>query len=191
MAAREEITQLLLDLSEGKEEVWEELMAKLYDELRRLAHGRLRFERKGHTLSTTALVHEAYLKLINLDRLQWQNRTQFFAVASQAMRRILVDYARTAKRLKRGGSQAPLSLDDPEHHVLPMMSQEDAEELLALDEALTRLGAISERQRQVIELRFFSGLTIQETAEVLGIGLNTVKRDWNAARAWLNRELDA
>lgn len=188
MHAREEITQLLVDVSEGREEAWEPLMAKVYDELRQLAHGRLRYERRGHTLSTTALVHEAYLKLVNLDRLQWQNRGQFFAIASQAMRRILVDYARTAKRLKRGGGQAPLSLDtqdlDP-----PMMTEADANDVLALDDALDRLGAVSTRQRQVVELRFFSGLTIQETADVLGVGLNTVKRDWSTARAWLNREL--
>ncbi len=189
MSAREEITQLLIEVAQGREEAWEPLMGKVYQELRMLAHQRLRFERRGHTLGTTALVHEAYLKLVNLDRLHWQNRSQFFAVAAQAMRRILVDYARTAKRLKRGGGQVPLSLDDPDQNALPVMSEEEAEELLALDEALTQLGAISERQRQVVELRFFSGLTIQETAEVLDIGLNTVKRDWNAARAWLNRAL--
>ncbi|HMB91944.1 MAG TPA: ECF-type sigma factor [Rhodothermales bacterium] len=189
MHAREEITQLLIEVSEGQEAAWEPLMAKVYDELRQLAHGRLRFERRGHTLGTTALVHEAYLKLVNLDRLQWQNRGQFFAIASQAMRRILVDYARTAKRLKRGGGQAPVSLDAQQSEPLPMMTEEDADDMLALDDALDRLGAVSTRQQQVVELRFFSGLTIQETAEVLGVGLNTVKRDWSTARAWLNREL--
>lgn len=190
MSAREDITQLLVELADGRAEVWDELMAQVYGELRRLAHGRLRHERPGHTLSTTALVHEAYLKLVDLDQIQWQNRSQFFAIASTAMRRILVDYARTAKRLKRGGGQKPISLDEPDADRLPVMTEEDADDMIALDEALTRLGAVSERQRQVVELRFFSGLTIQETAEVLGVGLNTVKRDWATARAWLNRELE-
>lgn len=159
MNAREEITQLLVEVSEGRDEAWEPLMATVYDELRRLARGRLRLERRGHTLGTTALVHEAYLKLVNLDRLQWHNRGQFFAIAAQAMRRILVDYARTAKRLKRGGGQTPASLeeqlDKQEAVPLPAMTETDADELLALDRALTRLGAVSERQRQVIEWRAF------------------------------------
>lgn len=191
MSTRHEITQLLVAVVEGREEAWEPLMAKVYDELRQLAHRRLRLERRGHTLDTTALVHEAYLKLVNLDHLQWQNRAQFFAVASTAMRRILVDYARTAKRLKRGGGQMPLSLDEEHADQFSAMTEEDADELLSLDEALTRLGEVSVRQQQVIELRFFSGLTIQDTAEVLGVGVNTVKRDWATARAWLNREMDA
>ncbi len=191
MPAPEEITALLIELAEGREEVWDELMANVYNELRRLAHRRLRLERPGHTLDTTALVHEAYLKLVNLDQLQWKNRAQFFAIAAQAMRRILVDYAKTAKRLKRGGGQRPVSLDEKGEAHLPALSEEDTDALIALDDALTRLGAVNERQRQVVELRFFSGLTIQETAEVLGVGLNTVKRDWSTARAWLNRELDS
>lgn len=191
MSGPDEITALLAELADGREEVWDELMVHVYDELRRLAHGRLRHERPGHTLSTTALVHEAYLKLADLDHLQWKNRAQFFAVASTAMRRILVDYARAAKRLKRGGRQRPISLDEQGEDRLPAMSQEDADELLALDDALNRLGAVHERQRKVVELRFFSGLTIQETAEVLGVGLSTVKRDWSTARAWLNRELSS
>lgn len=189
MSARDEITALLVELVEGQEGVWDELMAKVYEELRHLAHRRLRLERPGHTLNTTALVHEAYLKLVNLDHLEWQNRAQFFAIAAQAMRRILVDYAKTAKRLKRGGGRQPISLDEQGEDHLPAISDEDADALIALDDALTRLGLVSERQRQVVELRFFSGLTIRETAEVLGVGLNTVKRDWSTARAWLNREL--
>lgn len=189
MADREEITALLIELSEGREEVWDELMAKVYDELHRLAHGRLRMERPGHTLNTTALVHEVYLKLVNLDHLQWHNRAQFFAIAAQAMRRILIDHAKAARRLKRGGAHQPVSLDEQDEAGIPALTEEDVGVLLALDDALTRLGRVSERQQRVVELRFFSGLTIAETASVLGVGVNTVKRDWSTARAWLNREL--
>lgn len=191
MNTREEITALLTSLSESDGDAWDQLMARVYDELRRLAHGRLRREAPGQTLSTTALVHEAYLKLVDLDRLQWKNRAHFFAVASTAMRRVLVDCARAARRTKRGGGKRAISLDDRPERLLPAMPQLEADELLTLDEALNRLEAVSRRQRQVVELRFFGGLTIQETADVLGVGLNTVKRDWSTARAWLNRELGA
>lgn len=189
MNAHGDITRLLLHLSEGNDTAWDDLMAVVYHELRQLAHQRLRWERKGLTLGTTALVHEAYLKLVNIDRLQWQNRAQFFAIAAQAMRRIVIDYAKTAKRLKRGGGQRPLSLDADDLGPLPDLTEEDADDLLALDDALHKLATLDDRQRQVVELRFFSGLTIAETAEVMGVSLNTVKRDWNTARAWLNREL--
>jgi len=191
MTASEEITALLAELAEGKTEVWDELMARVYDELRRLARGRLRYERRGHTFSTTALVHEAYLKLVDLDHIQWENRAQFFAVASTAMRHILIDHARTAKRLRRGGGRETISLDERVEDRVPAISNQDADDLLALDAALDRLGAVHERQQQVVELRFFGGLTIQETADVLGVGLNTVKRDWSTARSWLNRELSS
>ena len=188
--ARHQITQLLAAVSDGREDAWEPLMVSVYDELRRLAHGRLRFERQGHTLGTTALVHEAWLRLVDLDRLPWQGRGHFFAVAARAMRRILVDHARATKRHKRGGSRERVPLEEAEGEALPNLTDEDADELLALDQALTRLGEASERQRKVVELRFFSGLTSPETAEALGVGVNTVKRDWSVARAWLNRELD-
>ncbi len=191
MTASEEITALLVELAEGRTDVWDELMASVYDELRRLARGRLRYERRGHTFSTTALVHEAYLKLVDLDRIQWENRAQFFAVASTAMRRILIDHARAAKRLRRGGGRETISLEERGDDRVPAMSNQDADDLLALDAALERLSAVHERQQQVVELRFFGGLTLQETADVLGVGLNTVKRDWSTARAWLNRELGA
>jgi RNA polymerase sigma factor (TIGR02999 family) len=152
----------------------------VYEELQRLARHHLRNERDGHTLNTTALVHETYLKLVD-QSVSWQNRRHFFAVASLAMRRILVNYARDRVRLKRGGGQVKLSLDDA-----PTLAAEDrAEELLALDEALTRLASINERAAKVVECRFFGGLTIEETADILQISATTVKYDWRLAKTWL------
>lgn len=177
-------TQLLRELSQGRREALDGLMPLVYEELRQIAHAQLRRERPGHTLSTTAVVHEAYLKLIDIERVEWQDRAHFFAMAARVMRRILIDYARTKKREKRGGGavHVPLAeaLDVPARH---------AEELLALNEALERLEVASERQCWVVECRCFGGLSVEETAAVLGTSPATVKRDWAFARAWLNREL--
>jgi RNA polymerase sigma-70 factor (ECF subfamily) len=161
-----------------------ELLPVVYDELRRQARRYLRGERAGHTLNTTALVHEAYLRLVGLDRIRWQNRTHFLALATQAMRQILLNYARDRRALKRGGGERPATLDE-EH----LLTAAQADHLLAVDEALERLKQLSERQYRIVECRFFGGLSIEETAEVTGLSPATVKRDWNLARAWLNREL--
>lgn len=182
--AQEDVTQLLLALGDGDTAAMDRLMPIVYEELRGLAHRQLLHELRGHTLSTTALVHEAYLKLVRLDRIQWQNRAQFFALAAQAMRRILVNYAQQRKALKRGGGVPDVPLDD-----VVVMSEQQAEQVLALDGALERLRALSERQHAVVECRFFGGLSIEDTAAVLDISPATVKRDWNVARAWLNREM--
>ena len=181
-----DVTQLLLDLGAGDPEAMDRLLPIVYDELHRLAHRQRRGERPDHTLNTTALVHEAYLKLVRLDRLQWQNRAQFFALAAQAMRRVLITYAERRRAQKRGGGAPKVPLDE---NVL--LTDQQSEELLALDEALGRLKALSERQHAVVECRFFGGLTVEETGAALGIAPATVKRDWALARAWLNRELRA
>jgi RNA polymerase sigma-70 factor, ECF subfamily len=166
-----------------KEEL-DKLMPAVYDELRRQAARYLRREHAGHTLQTTALIHEAYMRLVDQRHVQWQNRAQFFGMAAQMMRRILVDHARTKKRVKRGGSDVKVSLADA---TIPV--EERDLDVIALDEALTRLAEIDEQQSRVVELRFFSGLTVEETAEVMGISPATVKRDWSMAKAWLHREL--
>lgn len=180
-----DITGLLRQLSQGRREALDCLMPVVYHELRRIAHAQLRGERPGHTLNTTALVHEAYLKLVNVDQIEWRDRAHFFATAARVMRRILIDYARSRKRLKRGGDEAvQVPLDEA-----LAVGFEPAEDLLALDEALTRLEAQSERQSRVVECRCFAGLSVDETAAALGISPATVKRDWEFSRAWLNREL--
>jgi RNA polymerase sigma factor (TIGR02999 family) len=180
-----EITQLLLQLSVGRREALDRLMPMVYAELRSMAHRHLRGERPGHTLNTTALVHEAYLKLVNVQQVQWRDRAHFFAMAARLMRRILIDYARTRKRDKRGGDDAVVvTLDEALD-----LAAERADELVALDEALVRLEAISERPCRVVEYRCFGGLSVEETAAVLETSPATVKRDWAFARAWLNREL--
>lgn len=162
------------------------LVPLIYEELRDLARRHLVREDTGHTLNTTALVHEAYVRLVDVERVQWQDRTHFFAVASRVMRRVLIEYARARKRDKRGGGQVPLPLEERD---LPVEANLD--ELLALDEALTRLEARKERHCRVVEHRFFAGLTVEETAQALGVSVATVKLDWRLARAWLNRELAA
>jgi RNA polymerase sigma factor (TIGR02999 family) len=161
------------------------LLKLVYDELHRQAHRYLRKERRGHTLQTTALVHEAYLKLIQQRNIAWESRSQFFAIAATMMRRILIDYAKTKHRLRRGGVQSDLPLDD----ALTLRVSETDYDLLALDEALDRLAEKERYLAKVVELRFFSGLDVVETAEVLGISESTVKRDWQMAKAWLHREL--
>ena len=180
----ENITELLVGYGRGDKEALDKLMPVVYDELRRQAARYLRREQAGHTLQTTALIHEAYVRLVDQRNVQWQNRAHFFGIAAQMMRRILVDHARTKKRAKRGGSDVKVSLADA---TIPV--QERDLDVVALDEALTRLAEIDEQQSRVVELRFFSGLTVEETAEVMGISPATVKRDWSMAKAWLHREL--
>jgi RNA polymerase sigma factor (TIGR02999 family) len=181
----QEITQTLIDWSNGDREALDRLIPVVYTELRRQAARHLRRERPGHTLLTTDLIHEAYLRLVDQKNVRWQNRAHFFAVAAQLMRRILVDHARRRNRAKRGGSGIVLPLDEG----LLVAAEKSDEHLLALDEALMRLAAIDGRQSQIVELRFFSGLSIEETAAVLGVSLTTVKDDMNMAKAWLRREL--
>jgi RNA polymerase sigma factor (TIGR02999 family) len=178
------VTQLLVGWSKGDKEALDKLVPLVYDELRRQAARYLRHERPGHTLQTTALIHEAYLRLIDQRNVHWQNRAHFFGIAAQMMRRILVDHARTKKRAKRGGSDVRISFSEA---VLKTPGQDL--DFVALDEALDRLAAIDEQQSRIVELRFFSGLTVEETAEVLSISTATVKRDWSMAKAWLHREI--
>ena len=178
-----EVTQLLQDWSDGKREALDKLLPLVYDELRRLAHNYLRRERAEHTLQTTALVHEAYLKLIDQRSVDWKNRAQFFALSAQAMRRILLDNARKHISAKRGKGEK-ISLDDAAE-----ISIEMDENLIALDMALQELEQLDEKQSKIIELRYFGGLTIEETAEVLKISPATVKREWTFARAWLYQRL--
>jgi RNA polymerase sigma factor (TIGR02999 family) len=180
-----DVTQMLKQWGAGNQDVLEDLMPLVYEELRRMAARSLRKEREGHTLQTTALIHEAYLKLIDQRDAKWQNRSHFFAIAAQAMRRILVDYARERHREKRGGSAENLPIEEAAF----VASNEKSIDLVALDEALTRLAKFDERQARVVELRYFSGLDIDETAEVLGISNATVRRDWNIAKAWLRQEI--
>ena len=180
----EGITQLLIKWSEGDQGALDELMPLVYDELRRLAQSYLRRERPGHTLQPTALVHEAYLRLIDQQHASWQNRTHFFGIAAQMMRRILVDHARLRQAGKRGDGAYQLSLDQAEE-----VASQQAVELLALDVALNELAAFSPAQSRIVELRFFGGLTIAETSTLLGVSHATVEREWSVARAWLRREL--
>jgi len=185
-----DVTQLLLDWSQGNQAALEKLMPLVYDELRRLAANYLRRERQGHTLQPTALVNEAYLKLVD-QRAHWQNRAQFFGVAAQLMRRILVDHARQHQAAKRGGSDLRrLSITSAGQLGLKQTTAEPPVDLLALHEALNELATLDPQQSRIVELKFFGGLSIEETAEVLGIGHATVERDWKMARAWLRRKLE-
>ena len=169
----------------GDREASEALLNLVYDELHRQAHRYLQRERAGHTLQTTALVNEAYLKLIRQKNIAWESRSHFFAIAAKMMRRILVDHAKTKHRAKRGGTSDDLALEQ----TLTMTISDAKFDLLELDEALNRLAAKDEHLAKVVELRFFSGLSVEETAEVLGISESTIKRDWQMAKAWLRREL--
>jgi RNA polymerase sigma-70 factor, ECF subfamily len=180
----EGVTQLLEKWSQGDQDALEQLLPLVYDELHRLAGAYLRRERADHTLQPTALVNEAYLRLIDQRHMHWQNRAQFFGIAAQLMRRVLVDHARAHHAAKRGGPQEELSLS----HALNFGQQPDVA-FLNLHDALTRLAEIDPDQCQIVELRFFGGLTIAETAEVMKISHATVERDWTMARAWLRREL--
>lgn len=178
------ITQLLKAHSSGDAEVLDDLIPLVYDEMRVLASRWLYGERAGHTLNTTALVHEAYLKLVQFDRLDWKNRAHFFRIASLVMRNILVDYAVKKKAEKRGGNVNHATLTDDD-----AMTEMDLDEVITVHQALQQLEKIDERQVRIVECRYFGGLTIDETADALGISSPTVSRDWNMARAWLNREL--
>ncbi|HSK74111.1 MAG TPA: sigma-70 family RNA polymerase sigma factor [Pyrinomonadaceae bacterium] len=180
------ITEKLRDLSSDKrDESAEALLSLVYDELRRQAHRYLQKERRGHTLQTTALVHEAYLRLIKQENVEWESRSHFFGVAATMMRRILIDYAKSRHRVRRGGSKEDLPLEN----ALTVAVSDASFDLLELDEALNRLAEKDEHLAKVVELRFFSGLDVMETAKVLGISDSTVKRDWAMAKAWLHREL--
>lgn len=181
-----DVTNLLIDWSRGDQSALDRLIPVVYDELHRLAARCMSQEGPGHTLQSTAVVHEAYLKLIDQQRVQWQNRAQFFAVAAQMIRRILVDHARAANAHKRGGAARKLSLDEN----IGVMKSRDLD-LVALDDAMAALAQFDPQQSRVIELRFFAGLTIEETAEALGVSPATVKRDWITAKAWLFNELNA
>ena len=183
MGAQGEVTRLLAELGGGRSTL-DRLMPILYDELRRIARRQMRGERTDHTLDTTALVHEAYVKLIGLDRISWQNRTHFLAVAAQAMRRVLVDHAVGRGAQKRGGDRRKVPLEEVE-----VACAKPVETLLAVDAALTRLEAVDARLSRVVECRYFGGMSVEETAAALDVSPATVKRDWSVARAWLNREL--
>lgn len=178
------VTELLHAWSDGDKTALDQLLPVVYDELRRQASRYLRREAEGHTLQTTALVNEAYLRLVDQKNIRWQNRAQFFGIAAQLMRRILVDHARAKHRAKRGGHDLRVTLDDA---VAIAANQEI--DLIALDAALDRLAQIDEQQSKVVEMRFFSGLNVEETAEALRVSPATVKRDWNVAKAWLYREM--
>jgi RNA polymerase sigma factor (TIGR02999 family) len=181
-----QITEFLLCWSQGDDHALDKLTPLVYNDLRRLAFHFLRSERQGHTLQPTALVNEAYLKLAKQKKLPWQNRAHFYAVAARVMRQILVDYARSHRRQKRGGGASALPLDE----ALVFVPEKSAE-LLALDQALERLKALDPRKSRVVELRFFGGLDNRQTAEILNISANTVMRDWNMAKTWLRREMNA
>jgi RNA polymerase sigma-70 factor, ECF subfamily len=180
----QQVTQLLIAWSGGDPAARDELMPLVYEELRRLAHQCMRRERATHTLQTSALINEAYLRLVDQKNIQWQDRAHFFGIAARLMRQVLVDYARTRNYSKRGGDGRRVSLDEA-----MIVSKERAAEVVALDEALKTLAGIDPRQSQIVELRFFGGLTIEETAEVLAVSAGTVMRDWTLAKAWLRRAL--
>jgi len=180
-----EITQLLAEWSDGNQGALDKLYPLVYNELRRLAHGYLRRERKGHTLQTTALINEAYLRLVDQKHVHWANRSHFFGISAQIMRRILIDHARRYDYAKRGGAAQRISLDEA-----AVVCKDRARALLMLDEALNSLAKIDLRRSHVVELRYFGGLSNEEIAGVLKISENTVTRDWNLARAWLYQELN-
>ena len=176
---------MLIELTEGNQEVVDRILPFIYDELRRLAGSYLRRERPDHTLQPTALVHEAYMKLIDQKKVQWQNRAHFFGIAAQVMRRLLMDHARKHLANKRGGDAEVLPLEEE----ILVVSHDRSAELLALDDALERLSEIDPPKARVVELRYFGGLSIEETAEVLGVSVPTVNRHWKMAKAWLYSEL--
>lgn len=173
-------------MAKGNQAAGPQLIPLVYGELRRMADGYMRHERPGHTLQTTALVHEAYLKLVDQHSANWQSRAHFFGIAAQVMRRVLIDHARGHIREKRGGGREAVPLEEA-----VIFSKERAEEFLELDRALAALATVDARQANIVELRYFGGLTVEETAEVLGISPKTVKRDWKVAKAWLHGELKA
>lgn len=180
-----DITLMLRAVASGRRDQVDSLMAAIYEDMRRLAHAHLSAERANHTLQPTALVHEAYLRLVNQHSAEWTDRLHFFSLASRIIRRILIDHARERKALKRGGAERPVSIHDHD-----AITPERDIDLLALDEALRELAEIDERQARVVELRFFGGCTVEEIAELLAVGKRTVDRDWLAAKAWLFCRLD-
>jgi len=182
--SQKQITQMLVDWGNGDQTALEKLSPLVYNELHRLARCYMGRERPGHTLQTSALVNEAYIRLIDWKNIHWQNRAHFFAVSAQLMRRILVDFARSRNYAKRGGAVRNVSLEEA-----MVVSREKGADLVALDDALDSLAQLNERQSQVVELRFFGGLELEEIAEVLKVSVGTVRRDWRLARAWLHREL--
>lgn len=181
------ITHWLTRLRAGDHDALDRLFPLLYDELKIVARAQLAREATGHTLGPTALVHEAYVRLAEREKLAPEDRRHFFAIASQAMRRILIDHARARKRVKRGAGQVAVPLDEM---IQALMTDNSADELVALDDALDRLAAVNPRAALVVERRFFGGLTLEETGESLGVSLKTVQRDWLLARAWLRKEID-
>jgi len=181
-AVPEGVTQLLADWSAGNQAALEQLMPLVYDELHRLARRHMARERRDHTLQTSALINEAYLRLVDQKDLQWQNRAHFFAVAAQVMRHILIDHARSYQYAKRGAGAQKIPLDET-----AIFTQQRAAEFVALDDALKTLAEVDPRRSQVVELRFFGGLSIEETAEVMKISAPTVQREWRAAKGWLSR----
>ena len=183
-SSQESVTQLLIRWRDGDETALNELTPIVYQELRRLAHTYMRRERPGHTLQTSALINEAYIKLVDHRGMRWQNRNHFYGVAAQAMRRVLVDHARARNYLKRGGGTWKVELDQA-----AAVAQQQAADLIALDDALTDLAAFDPRKAQVVEMKYFGGMKTDEIAEVLGVSSITVNRDWRTARAWLLREL--
>jgi RNA polymerase sigma factor (TIGR02999 family) len=183
-----DVTQLLEAAGAGDPAAMDQLFPLVYEELQRIAHRQLGMERTGHTLETSGLVHEAYIKLAGLDRMEWRGRAHFFAAAAGAMRRILIDHAASRRALKRGGNRRRVPLEHA-NVATPTLDDRSLDELLALDQALDRLRSLDPRQAKVVECRFFAGMSIEEVAEALDVSPMTVKRDWAAARAWLNREL--
>jgi RNA polymerase sigma factor (TIGR02999 family) len=184
MKPENEVSQLLAQWSNGDREALEELFSLVTHELRQIAHAHMRKEGINHTLQTTALINEAYLKLVDQKNVQWQNRSHFFAIASKVMRRILLDYAKTRLRDKRGGGAIHVELEDAYN-----ISVEKSTELIALDDALNRLAEVDPQKSQIVEMRHFGGMSVEETAEVLGIAPITVMRHWSLAKAWLRREI--
>ena len=184
MVPEADVTALLIEMAKGNQAAQEKLVPLVYDELKKLARRYMRRERADHTLQTTALVHEAYLKLVRQESPNWQGRAQFFGIAAQLMRRILIDHARRHLREKRGGTQVVLPLDEAF-----AFSPEHSEDLLKLDEALDRLSKLDPRQSRIVELRFFGGLSVEETSKFLSVSPITVKRDWAVAKVWLYGEL--
>ena len=179
------ITKLLKDWNDGDREAFDKLFPVVYKELHKRASQYLRNERRGHTLQTTALINEAYVNLVDKDDIEWESRSHFYAIASKAMRRILVDHARAKRRKKRGGGIQNLPLDEARY----VSSKQEGVDLVEMDEALERLGKFDERQARIVELKYFCGMTNDETADVLGISNATVRREWNVAKLWLHKQL--
>lgn len=189
MPTQRRVTELLVALGSGDRKALNELVPLVYGELRAIARRKLRYERRGHTLNTTGLVHEAYLKLVQLDRVQWQSRAHFLAIAAQAMRNILVNHALRRKRAKRGGGIGHSTLEESaaEEVTMPIV---EADRILALDKALNRLADLNQRHARIVECRFFGGMTIEETATAMELSPATIKREWTLLRAWLGRQLE-